>query len=87
VTAYPHRQQRLFDMFATNVDTDIEIRVIYGYVYENISGADALAKQPSGVRYMQQGLGSVIKRLNEKLTVGKIKPGITKQTYRFDTNA
>jgi len=74
-------------MFRAPQGDDVEIRVIYGYVYDAQSEANTMAKQAGGVRYMQQSLGPVIKRLNERLVEDKlvIRPGKTKQTYRLDT--
>jgi hypothetical protein len=85
----PHRQQRLYDVFFTDTPRgdEVEIRVIYGHVYDDQANANAMAKKPGGVRYMQQSLGTHIMRLNQKLADQRliIRPGKTKQTYRLDT--
>lgn len=80
-------QQRVYDLLASPPDTDVAIYKLYEAAYKiNIhriqQGVLILGCEP---RTMQQRLGSVIARINEKLETGRVVPGKVKQTYRLDT--
>lgn len=82
-------QQRVYDLLVSPADTDVPIYKLYEAAYQtNVhrvqKGILLLGVQP---RTMQQRLGSVIARINEKLDKGRVVPGQVKQTYRLDTKA
>lgn len=82
-------QQRVYDLLAAPADTDVPIYKLYEAAYRmNVHRIQQdvliLGVQP---RTMQQRLGSVIARINEKLDKGRVVPGQVKQTYRLDTKA
>lgn len=82
-------QQRVFDLLSATPDTDVAIYKLYEAAYQtNVhrtqQGVLILGVRP---RTMQQRLGSVIARVNEKLKTGRVVPGKIKQTYRLDTKA
>lgn len=85
----PFRQQTLHDVFFKDTPrgSEVEIRYMYGRVYQDMSCANQMATRPGGVRYMQQSLGPTIQRLNQRLAPEGlvIRPGKTKQTYVLDT--
>jgi len=56
-------------------DNDIAIKLIYDMLYPHGDATES--------RMMQQYIGSLISRLNKKLTVYKIVPGKLKRTYRI----
>lgn len=82
-------QQRVYDVLAEVPNTDVAIYKLYEAAYQtNVhvlqgpKGVLSLGVQP---RTMQQRLGSVIARINEKLDTGRVVPGQLKQTYRLST--
>ena len=84
-------QQRVHDVLAGTPDTDVAIYKLYETAYRtNVhriqNGVLILGARP---RTMQQRLGSVIARINEKLdgTRSRVVPGKLKQTYRLNTKA
>jgi hypothetical protein len=82
-------QQRVYNLLASPADADVPIYKLYEAAYQtNVhrvqKGVLLLGVQP---RTMQQRLGSVIARINEKLDKGRVVPGQVKQTYRLDTKA
>lgn len=73
-------QQRVVDVLPPN--KDVAIVDIYSAAYPERMSGDLFEV---AVRDMQQQLGPLIARINEKLKRGKIVPGDLKQTYRLDT--
>lgn len=69
-------QKRVFD--ALEPDVDVRIADLHRAAYPVSHAEDTT------VRTMQQRLGSVIARINEKLTNRRIVPGKVKQTYRLE---
>lgn len=69
-------QKRVYD--ALKLNTDVLISELHAAAYPASHSADA------EVRVMQQRLGSVIARINEKLQNRRIVPGQIKQTYRLE---
>jgi len=75
-------QQKVYDTLNDPADTDVTIRRIYAAAYN----MPLYALMDFGnVSDMQQKLGPVIQRINEKLATGRVRPGDVKQTYRLDT--
>lgn len=70
-------QKRVYDTLA--LDEDVKIADMHKAAYPASHTSD------TEVRVMQQRLGSVIARINEKLTKTRIVPGRVKQTYRLET--
>jgi hypothetical protein len=74
-------QAKVFNLF-DHYDKDIEIARVFRVAYDK----DPLLGyrlQHMTVRDMQQLLGPLIKRINDKLQGGQIVPGHLKQTYRI----
>lgn len=59
-------------------NTDIDIAVLYTRVYGDPGHLSA--------REMQQKLAPTFSAINEKLAKGKLEPGDTKRTYRYNTS-
>jgi len=82
-------QQRVYDVLDTPADTDVAIYKLYEAAYQTNVHVVQNGVLLLGVRtrVMQQRLGSVIARINEKLADEKARvvPGKLKQTYRLDT--
>lgn len=76
-------QRRLYDLLNATPDTDVPIIDLYRKAYPDAPGfkdADA----PLAVRHMQQSIGPIIARINDKI-VHTVRPGDMKRTYRLDT--
>lgn len=74
-------QKKAFNVFDTHgFDVDIQIK----YLYETLYGTNTLVNE---VRTMQQLLGPLFARINDKLERTKIVPGEIKQTYRITRKA
>ena len=71
-----HLQKRVYDALVLN--EDIRIADMHKAAYP------ASHSEDTEVRVMQQRLGSVIARINEKLKGKRIVPGRIKQTYRLE---
>lgn len=84
-------QKRVFDVLNEPPSTDVEIYKLYEAAYEINVHKFQKGQLLLGVRtrVMQQKLGSVIARINEKLAEeGKrVEPGNLKKTYRLNTKA
>lgn len=74
-------QQRVFDVLQAKPNKDVPIEDLYYTAYP-ISGA---VHWTLSVRDMQQRMGPLFVRINDKLKRGRIVPGELKQTYRLDT--
>jgi len=79
-------QARVYSELAAPPNTDVPIYKLYEAafntnVHQFYKGQLILGMQS---RKMQQRLGSVFARINEKLERGRVRPGDTKQTYRLD---
>jgi len=83
-------QQRVYDVLAAAPNTDVPIYLLYEAAYRtNVhriqNGTLILGLRP---RVMQQRLGPVVARINEKIeSGGRVEPGALKQTYRLATKA
>lgn len=82
-------QKRVYDILAASPDVDVEIYKLYEAAYQtNVHkiqrGQLILGVEP---RTMQQRLGPIIARVNQKLEKGRVVPGLIKRTYRLDTKA
>lgn len=89
MTTLSELQRRLYDALNSPPDTDVEIYKLYEATYNTsvhavTQGVVVLGLTP---RTMQQRLGPVIARVNEKLQTGRVVPGERKQTYRLDLKA
>lgn len=71
-------QQKVYNLFEPNVDRPIHW--LYDKTY-NANGASSTVR----VRDMQQRLGPVFARINDKLVGQRIEPGMLKRTYRLST--
>lgn len=69
-------QQKVYSLFEPNVDRPIHW--LYDKTY-NSNGASSTVR----VRDMQQRLGPVFARINDKLVGQRIEPGQLKRTYRL----
>lgn len=69
-------QKRVYDMLS--LDTDVKISDMHRAAYPASHTSD------TEVRVMQQRLGSIIARINEKLEGKRVVPGKIKQTYRLE---
>lgn len=83
-------QQRVYDVLAASPDADVPIYLLYEAAYrQNVhkvqQGVLLLGLRP---RTMQQRLGPVVARINEKIAPSwRVEPGALKQTYRLSTKA
>lgn len=74
-------QQRVFDALNAQPNVDFAIPDLWGLAYPDRDPGHA----GIAVRDMQQELGPLFARINQKLTKCRIVPGEIKQTYRLDT--
>lgn len=74
-------QQRVFDVLQAKPNRDVPIEDLYYTAYPQLGEQRSLWT----VRDMQQQLGPLFVRINDKLKRGRIVPGELKQTYRLDT--
>ncbi|TXH12357.1 MAG: hypothetical protein E6R03_13030 [Hyphomicrobiaceae bacterium] len=75
-------QERLFALFNTRPDQDIEIWLLYSVAYEVKP-----SEHDADNRRMQQRLAPVIARLNGNLPPNnRVEPGQLKRTYRLNTD-
>ena len=86
-------QQRVFDVLNDKPNTDLPITDLWVLAYPEVAQRLYVAWESHGqqgecyppVRDMQQELGPLFARINQKLTKCRIVPGEIKQTYRLDT--
>lgn len=74
-------QQKVFDLLDAKPNTDVALADLYNAVY----GGGQPDLFPPSNRDMQQKMGPLFSRINNKLKRGRIEPGLVKQTYRLTT--
>lgn len=75
------QMQRVYDLLAKTPDQDVAITDIYKVAYP--------AERPvlRDLRSQQMRLGSIISRINQKLTEGIVVTGDARRSYRLHTKA
>lgn len=77
-------QKRIVDLLVPN--KDVSVMALFDAAWPQGDQGDLLRQERDlDNRTMQQALGPVISRINEKLKRGRIEPGERKQTYRLNT--